>query len=89
MSRYNARTKDGKEMAFGYDYPLCEYFVQVYDENDDLIVDLNSSGASMVKGQGQPVRNVDIHLYLMQNMEAKDWLKHNELCNKILLDLPI
>ena len=42
MSRHSATTKDGLQMVIGYDRPLSEYFIQVYNENDELISDWSS-----------------------------------------------
>ncbi len=35
MSRYVMKTDDGKELHYGFDMPLQEYFMQVFDDNGD------------------------------------------------------
>lgn len=36
MSRHVHKTEAGLEVAFGYDHPLSEYFIEVFDPmNDD------------------------------------------------------
>ena len=89
MSRYVATTKDDHSMSFGYDRPLQEYFVQVYDEADDLVLDKNSSGQSMLPGQsGKPSNNSEIYALIKELMHPQDWLRWYELVSNILLDLP-
>ena len=75
-------------MAFGYDRPLQEYFFQVFDADDDLIIDKSSSGASMVEGFAAPNNNSTMHSLIKDNMRPSDWVKYSELVDKILLDLP-
>ncbi|MHA2068169.1 MAG: hypothetical protein ACXABY_27725 [Candidatus Thorarchaeota archaeon] len=88
MSRYHATTKDGKEMAFGYDRPMTEYFVNVYDEKGDLIEDTNSSGNSMVAGYTVGKSNSTIYERLKELMDPTDWAKHSDKMDQLLLDLP-
>jgi len=37
MSRYFERLSDGKELVWGYDEPLKEYFIQLYKSPSDLV----------------------------------------------------
>ena len=87
MSRYNAITKNGLEMAFGYDRPLQEYFLCVYDEKGELIADFSSSGNSMVR-QHPPTSNSKMHSMISQTMCNEDAVKYEPLLRNILLDLP-
>ncbi len=87
MSRYNAITTDGREMAFGYDRPLQEYFMCVYDEQDELIADFSSSGNSMVK-RHPAASNSKMHSMITQTMCNEDAVKYEPLLRNILLDLP-
>lgn len=88
--RYAATTKNGLEMAFGFDHPLSEYFVQVYDKNDDLILDFNSSGMSMVSKPecNVPLSNSRIYEKITELMCDKDQFKYRYELECILLDLP-
>jgi len=88
MSRYNATTKDGKIMAFGYDRPLQEYFAQVFDMDDELELDINSSGMSMVGPQMRPKSNSTIYEEITSLMSDRDLTRHKPLLDNILLDLP-
>ena len=87
MSRYNAITKNGLEMAFGYDRPLQEYFLCVYDEQGELIADFSSSGNSMVK-QHPPASNSKMWSMISQTMCDEDAVKYEKLLSNIMLDLP-
>jgi hypothetical protein len=87
MSRYNAITTDGREMAFGYDRPLQEYFMCVYDEKGDLVADFSSSGNSMVR-KHPPASNSKMHSMITQTMCNEDAVKYEQLLQNIILDLP-
>lgn len=88
--RYVATTKDGLKMAFGFDRPLSEYFLQIYDNNDDLILDFNSSGLSMVCAPecNKPLSNSAIYEKIVGFMCDKDQAKYQDQLECILLDLP-
>ena len=88
MSRYLATTKTGQDMAFGFDRPLQEYFMQVFDKDDELLVDANSSGNSMVSSQCRPLSNSSIHQLLVDTMCDKDQAKYQGEFQALLLDLP-
>ena len=75
-------------MAFGFDRPLQEYFFQVFDKDDELIIDKNSSGMSMVEGNTQPNNNMTMYSYIKDNMSDIHWQKYSNLVDQILLDLP-
>ena len=78
-------------MAFGYDRPLQEYFVQVYDEKDELLLDYNSNGFSMVSNPDCQKRlsNTAMYELIVDLMDEKDFSRHSNNLEKILLDLPI
>jgi len=45
MSRYSKNIiKEDKQynIAWGYDYPLNSYFIQEFDEKDDIVFDVDS-----------------------------------------------
>ena len=75
-------------MAFGFDKPLSEYFVNVYDIDDELILDLNSNGMSMVTGKGKPIRNTDMYQTITNMMTEQDRCRYEKMLKNILLDLP-
>jgi hypothetical protein len=88
MSRHYARTKDNQEMVFGFDRPLQEYFVQVTDDNDELILDKNSSGQSMVAGGTEkPNSNSTMYEAIKNLMRADDFEANKAKLDNILLDL--
>ncbi len=88
--RHKARTKSGLEMAFGYDRPLQEYFVQVYDEQGDLALDYNSSGQSMVPVPEcqKPLSNSKIYDLIVGLMDEISYNRHKQNLESILLDIP-
>lgn len=88
MSRYTATTKDGKHMAFGYDRPLQEYFAQVFDKDDELELDINSSGMSMCGPRVRPKSNSTMYEEITLLMSERDLVRHKPLLDNILLDLP-
>lgn len=75
-------------MAFGYDRPLQEYFMQVFNKKDDLIIDINSSGMSMVPGPRRPRSNSYIYEQIKGFMSDRDWKKNEKMLENLLLDLP-
>jgi hypothetical protein len=87
MSRYSATTTDGLEMAFGYDRPLQEYFLCVYDESDELIADFSSSGNSMVRPH-PPMSNSKILDLIRKTMCEQDRIRYTKHLDSIAMDLP-
>jgi len=87
MSRYSATTTDGLEMAFGYDRPLQEYFLCVYDESDELIADFSSSGNSMVRNH-PPMSNYKILDLIRKTMCQQDQIKYAQHLDCVGMDLP-
>jgi hypothetical protein len=88
MSRFRATTKDNKEMAFGFDPPLSEYFVQVFDEDDELELDINSSGMSMCGPRIAPQSNSKMYEHITGLMCERDFQRYKPELEAILLDLP-
>lgn len=81
MSRYIFTTvKDNKEyeVAYGYDWPLTEYFLQVYDnslpEDEELIL---WEGSRMTTKSNSQM----LELY-------QEWNVPKEHCNMLASDLP-
>jgi hypothetical protein len=87
MSRYDAITKGGLEMAFGYDRPLQEYFLCLYNDQGDLISDFSSSGNSMVR-KHPPASNSQMYTMISQTICDEDAVKYERLLQNIILDLP-
>ncbi len=87
MSRHSATTKDGLEMIIGYDRPLSEYFIQVYDENDELISDWSSSGNSMIKNH-PPMSNSKMLSMIEQIMSDESQKLLAPQIRLLALDLP-
>ena len=82
MSRHSFKTiKDGKEyeVAYGYDYPLGEYFLQVFDntreEDDELIIDEGSRSTGKSNGEM-------LDLFELWNVPSRH-------IQRLALDLPI
>ena len=87
MSRHSATTKDGLEMIIGYDRPLSEYFIQVYNENDELISDWSSSGNSMIKNH-PPMANSKMLSMIEQIMSDESQKLLAPQIRLLALDLP-
>lgn len=91
MSRYTARTSDQRRMVFGFDPPLSEYFIQVYDSSGELAEDYNSSGMTMVpmpEPYNRPMSNSSIYEKVKELIDLSDFNKYKPQLDKMLLDLP-
>jgi len=42
MSRYTATLENGNELAWGFDRPIGEYFIQLFDPEDEPIFSVGS-----------------------------------------------
>ena len=87
MSRFVTTGVNGNEIAFGFDRPLGEYFVQEFDPANELIIDLNSSGQSMVKNH-EPMSNSAMYEAIVQRLTDRDKSRFKPQLSALLLDLP-
>lgn len=78
-------------MVFGFDPPLSEYFIQVYDTSGELVEDYNSSGMTMVpmpSPYNLPMSNSSIYEKIKELADQPSFIKYKPQLDKLLLDLP-
>lgn len=93
MSRYIAQDKHGREMAFGFDRPLTEYFADIYLRPDELTDDMDSelydaaSSYGICAFNGKHYSNSMIYDWIKERMADYDFTKYKDLLKNILDDL--
>ena len=62
MSRYETQ-RNGQTIAYGFDKPLSQYFLQVFDHAGELVSEENNRGKifeELSKCDGVPVEHIEM-----------------------------
>ena len=87
MSRFSAKTKNNLKIVIGYDRPLSEYFVQVFDKDGELVQELTSYGRSCVKNH-EPLSNGKMLGIIKDLLCEEDLARLEPQLNCLAMDMP-
>ena len=87
MSRFSVKTKNNLKIVIGYDRPLSEYFVQVFDKDGELVQELTSYGRSCVKNH-EPLSNGKMLEIIQDLLSEEDLARLEPQLNCLAMDMP-